>query len=360
MRKYHWKDGIDGLILKQYCFVTGSLSYIKQDRILAETENSAAPSLDEIRALRESLADAIDRTPLIRCVGLEDEIGGDTEVLGKLEFLQRTGTFKARGALGVLSKLDADQISRGITAVSAGNHAIAAAYAARQVGASAKIVMIGSANPSRIEACKAMGGEVVMVDDVHEAFATAEAIQRDEGRFFVHPYEGPEVATGTGTLGLEMHEQCPDFDALVVTIGGGGLIGGIANALKQVRPDCHIVGVEPQGADSMHRSFAAGEATGIPAVQTIADSLGAPFALPYSFALCQKNVDQLCTVSDTEIREAMGLLFHRMKVAVEPACAASTAALLGPLREQLRGQRVLLLFCGSNIDWQTFAEQAVL
>ena len=327
---------------------------------MAETDNMAAPTLEQIRSLRESLGDAINRTPLIRCAGLEDEIGGDTEVLGKLEFLQRTGTFKARGALGVLSSLNAEQVARGITAVSAGNHAIAAAYAARQVGASAKIVMIGSANPSRIAACKAMGGEVVMVDDVHEAFEVAESIQEEEGRFFVHPFEGAGVATGTGTLGLEIHEQCPDFDAIVVTIGGGGLIGGISNALKQLRPDCHIIGVEPEGADSMHRSFAAGAAKDIPAVNTIADSLGAPFALPYSFALCQQNVDELCLVSEQEIRKAMGLLFHRMKIAVEPACAAATAAMLGPLREQLRGKRVVLLFCGSNIDWQTFAEQAVL
>ena len=296
---------------------------------------------------------------MIRCAALEDLLGADTQVFGKLEFLQRTGTFKARGALGVLSKFDAEQIKRGITAVSAGNHAIAAAYAARAVGASAKIVMIGSANPLRVAACKAMGGEVVMVDDVHEAFATAERIQEEEGRIFVHPFEGPDIATGTGTLGLEIVEQCPELDAVVVTIGGGGLIGGVANAIKQLRPECEVIGVEPEGADSMHRSFAAGKPQDIPKVATIADSLGAPFALPYSFALCQQNVDHLCRVSDTAIREAMGWLFTHMKIAVEPACATSTAAILGPLRERLQGKRVVSLFCGSNIDWRTFADQAI-
>ena len=321
-------------------------------------DNKQAPTINEITALRDELGSAIYRTPMLRCAPLEEMIGGETEVFAKLEFLQRTGTFKARGALAVLSRLSAEQISKGITAVSAGNHAIAAAYAARSVGASAKVVMIGSANPCRIEACRAMGGEVVLVDNVHEAFATAEKIQKDEGRFFVHPFEGRDIATGTGTLGLEIHEQCPDFDAVVVTIGGGGLIGGVSNALKQLRPDCEVIGVEPEGADSMHRSFEAGEPRDIEAVGTIADSLGAPFALPFSFGLCQQNVDQLVLVSDEQIRRAMGLLFGAMKMAVEPACAASTAGLLGPLREQLQGKRVVLLFCGSNIDWQTFAEQA--
>jgi threonine dehydratase len=318
-----------------------------------------APSLDGIRALRDSLQSSLYRTPVIRCSELEDLVGGGTQIFGKLEFLQRTGTFKARGALAVLSKLDSVQIGKGITAVSAGNHAIAAAYAARSVGTTAKIVMIGTANPSRVAACREMGADIVMVDDVHAAFAAAEEIQDSEGRQFVHPFEGPDVALGTGTLGLEIHEQCGDFDAVVVTIGGGGLIGGVSNALKLLRPGCEVFGVEPRGADSMHRSFAAGSPQGIESVATIADSLGAPYALPYSFELCRRNVDHLCLVDDIEIRQAMGLLFRRMKIAVEPACAASTAALLGPLRDQLRGRKTVLVFCGSNIDWPTFSSQAI-
>lgn len=331
----------------------------KTGMVFARMNEIEAPSIADITALRDSLADSIYRTPLLRCVELEELLGGNSEVYGKLEFLQRTGTFKARGALAVLAQLDPEQIQKGITAVSAGNHAIAAAYAARSVGTTAKIVMIGTANPSRIEACRAMGAEIVMVDDVHEAFRAAEEIQAEEGRQFVHPFEGPDVARGTGTLGLEIHEQCDAFDAVIVTIGGGGLIGGVANALKQLRPDCEVIGVEPAGADTMHRSFAAGSPQGIDAVQTIADSLGAPFALPYSFALCRRNVDRLCRVDDQAIRRAMGLLFKHMKVAVEPACAASTAALLGPLRKHLRGKKTVLVFCGSNIDWQTFSDQAI-
>lgn len=317
------------------------------------------PDIKEIRALREQLTAETVVTPVMRCAAIEQIIGGDTSVVAKLEFLQRTGTFKARGALATLYALTAAELKRGVTAVSAGNHAIAVAYAARAAGTTAKVVMISSANPSRIASCRSFGAEVVLADDVHEAFATAERIQQEEGRYFVHPFEGPSVALGTGTVGLEICEQVEAFDTLIVPIGGGGLIGGIANAVKQLRPDCQIIGVEPEGADSMHRSLAAGEPCSIDRVTTIADSLGAPFALPYSFELIRKNVDRLALVSDDELRGTMGFLFRAMRLAVEPACGASTAALLGPLRNELRGQRVVLVMCGSNIDWDTFEQQAI-
>jgi len=317
------------------------------------------PSIAAIRHLQEAQADSILRTPVVRCGSLEDRLGGDTQVYAKLEFLQRTGTFKARGALAVLNSLTAAQRELGVTAVSAGNHAIATAFAARTVGASAKVVMIASANPMRIGACRSYGAEVVLAGDVHEAFEVAESIQEEEGRFFVHPFEGADVASGTGVVGLEMCEQYDSFDTLVVPVGGGGLIGGIANAVKQIRPDCDIIGVEPDGADTMHRSFATGEPQAIDKVRTIADSLGAPFAMPYSFGLCRENVDRLVLVDDAQLRQAMGLLFNAMRIAVEPACAASTAALFGPLREQVRDKTVMLVFCGSNIDWATFQSQVI-
>lgn len=317
------------------------------------------PAITEIQALRNLLGDELIRTPLMRCAALEQLLGDGTRVFGKLEFLQRTGTFKARGALAVLRSLSDEQLSRGVTAVSAGNHAIATAYAAKTVGASAKIVMISTANAMRIEACRSFGAELILVDDIHAAFRVAEGIQRDEKRYFVHPFEGSAIAAGTGTLGLEICEQCDNFDAVIVPVGGGGLIAGVANAVRQLRPDCEIFGVEPEGADSMHRSFEAGEPQSIDAVRTIADSLGAPFAMPYSFDLCRQNVDGLVLVSDMQLREAMGLLYLTMKIAVEPACVSATAALLGPLREHLSGKTIVLVFCGSNIDWQTFADQAI-
>ncbi len=320
----------------------------------------ASPSIADIVALRESLAGTIVRTPTVRCAGIEDALDNATIVYGKLEFLQHTGTFKARGALAVVSRLDEKQLAAGITAVSAGNHAIAAAYAAKVAGTHAKVVMIATANPSRVSACRDYGGEVIMAENAHVAFELAESIQRDEGRVLVHPFEGPDVATGTGTVGLEIDQQVDDFDVVLVSIGGGGLIGGIANALKQLRPDCELIGIEADGADSMHRSFASGRPESIDEVRTIADSLGAPFALPFSFGLCRANVDQLVLVTDTQLREAMGFLYKHMQIAVEPACAASTAALLGPLRDQLAGKKVVLVFCGSNIDWATWQDQAIL
>jgi len=318
-----------------------------------------APDIQEIRALAKELSAETVETPVLRCAPLEGLLGDGTEVYAKLEFLQATGTFKARGALATLRSLSPEQLEAGVTAVSAGNHAIATAFAARTMGTTAKVVMIGTANPSRIARCREFGGEVVLVDDAHEAFAVAERIQAEEGRFFVHPFEGPQIALGTGTVGLEICEQVDEFDALIVPIGGGGLIGGVSNAVKQLRPDCEIIGVEPVGADSMHRSRDAGEPKAIEKVTTIADSLGAPFAMPYSFGLCQENVDRLVLVDDEQLRRTMGLLFRAMKIAVEPACAASTAALLGPLRKELKGKRIVLVMCGSNIDWDTFEQQAI-
>ena len=322
--------------------------------------SGAAPTIEAVRALRSSLGDSIWTTPLMRCAGIELELDNDTQIWGKLEFLQRTGTFKARGALANLHALSREQLDRGVTAVSAGNHAIATAFAARELGSTAKVVMTGSANPYRIKACQSYGGEVVVVDDVHEAFEVAGRIEKEEGRYFVHPFEGPAVATGTGTVGLEICDQLEDFDALIVPIGGGGLMAGIANAVRQLRPSVEIIGVEPVGANTMRLSFDAGEPRAIDRVRTIADSLGAPYALPYSFELCRSNVDRLVEVDDLELRKSMGFLFQRMKFAVEPACAASTATLMGPLRDALAGKRVVLVFCGSNIDWDTFAEQVIV
>lgn len=316
------------------------------------------PSLDVIRDARSRLGDRVRATPVWRWQGrrLEELVGADTEVWVKLELFQYAGTFKPRGALLNMLALDADALERGVTGVSAGNHAMALGYAARALGTSAKVVMPENANPARVEGCRAYGAEVVLVADVHAALAETERIAREEGRAFVHPFEGFWTATGTATVGLEWCEQAPDLDAVIVPVGGGGLIAGIATAIKQLRPGCLVFGVEPEGADSMHRSFAAGSPQAIDAVRTIADSLGAPHAREYSFSLCRRFVDELVMIDDGEIRAAMRLLFDELKLAVEPACAAATAALVGPLAERLRGKRVGVLACGSNIDRQTFTD----
>ena len=258
------------------------------------------------------------------------------------------------------SASDAEQLKAGVTAVSAGNHAIATAFAARAVGTTAKVVMIMNASPVRIAACREYGAEVILADDVHAAFDLVEQIREKEGRYFVHPFEGPNVALGTGTVGLEVCEQVGEFAAIVIPIGGGGLCAGISSVVKQINPRCTVIGVEPEGADSMHRSFASGQPEAIDKVATIADSLGAPFAASYSFELCRQNVDELVKISDAEIKDAMGMLFRDLKIAVEPACAASTAAMHGPLNGRFAGEKVVLVLCGSNIDWETYESQAQL
>ena len=317
-----------------------------------------APSLSlaEIRETREMIAPHVVRTPVHDWRGRELEalLAPGTRVNLKLELFQKSGTFKARGALSKMMRLSPDERARGVTAVSAGNHAIATAYAASCLGASAKVVMMGSANPARVAACRALGAEVVTAPDGRTAFEMVEAIAREEGRSFIHPFEGPYTALGTATLGLEWLEQVPDLDAVIIAIGGGGLCGGASAAIKLVKPDCQVFGVEPTGSDTMTRSFALGAPIDHAEVRTIADSLAPPFALPYSYGLCRANVDDLVLVDDDAIRAAMALLFREMKLAVEPAAAAATAALVGPLKERLAGRKVGVLVCGSNIDFDSF------
>jgi threonine dehydratase len=317
--------------------------------------DAIAPTLPEVRAARARLGDLVVETPVWRWQGDEVERATGTQPILKLELFQRSGSFKPRGALCNMLALSPQALARGVTAVSAGNHAMAVGYAARALGTTAKVVMPRSASPARVEGSRAYGAEVVLVDDVHAAFARVKQIEAEEGRTFVHPFEGPLTALGTATLGLELCAQAGPLDAVVVPIGGGGLCAGVASAVKQISPGTRVFGVEPAGADTMHRSFRSGKPEGIDKVQTIADSLGAPHAAPYSFALCRRYVDELVLVDDDQLRAAVRLLFRGAKLAVEPAGAASTAALCGPLREKLSGKRVALIVCGANIDAQGFA-----
>jgi threonine dehydratase len=319
-----------------------------------------APGLSAIERTRERLGALVRETPVWRWQGpeLDAALGPETAVFLKLELFQYAGTFKPRGAINVMMDLPQGALRKGVTAFSAGNHAMAVAYAARVLGTTVKVVMPESANPARVAACRAMGAEVVLVADVHRALEETRRIEAEEGRTIVHPFEGPGVALGTATVGLEFCRQVEGLDAVIVPIGGGGLCAGVSTAVKLLQPRCAVYGVEPEGADTMHRSFAAGRPEAIDAVRTIADSLGAPRAEPYSFALCRAHVDELVRVSDDALCRAMALLLSGMKLAVEPAGAAATAALTGPLRERLRGKRVGLIVCGSNIDLETFRRLA--
>jgi len=311
------------------------------------------PTLDAIATQHFALTPWVLRTPVFERHDFPSLEGMSLNF--KFELLQASGSFKVRGAFTNLLALDGPQRSAGVTCVSAGNHAAAVAYAAMRLGMNAKVVMFGSANPARLALCKQYKAEIVMAGTPAEAFDVVRRIEAEEGRFFVHPFNGYRTVLGTATLGYEWATQTPDLDAIVVPVGGGGLAAGISTALRLANPRVHVYGVEPEGADVMSRSFAANHTVKMGAMHSIADSLMAPYTEQYSYELCRRHVDQIVTITDDEMRSAMLRLFMQLKVAVEPACAAATAALLGPLRDTLQGKRVGVLLCGSNTDPATFA-----
>ena len=319
---------------------------------------AAAPGLAEIEAAAETLKGRIVETPVVALTGdvLSPQLPKGAEVIGKLELFQHAGSFKARGALLNLLDFSDEERKRGATAVSAGNHALAVSWAAAQRNVPAKVVMMKAADPVRVAGCRALGAEVVQCDDVHAAFDEADRIVEEEGRRFVHPFESPLTVLGTATCGRECALQMPDLDIMVVPVGGGGLIAGMARAFKLLQPDCKVIGVEPTGADSLTRSFAAGSPQALEKVDTIADSLGAPRALPYSFAVARTHVDALVRIEDAAMLRTMALVYDALKIALEPAGAAATAAVMGPLRDACAGKRVGVIFCGSTIGEARFAD----
>lgn len=318
---------------------------------------SEAPSLASVRAAAERLAPHVVRTPMHRWTGdtMQRLFGEETEIWLKMELMQVTGSFKPRGALNAAMNIEPAQLARGLTAFSSGNHAAAVAYSARVLGTTAKVVMRASANPARIENCRRLGGEVLFAPDSITAMKMVDDIREREGRTLIHPFDGAHLSTGTATMALELLEQVPQLDCIVMAIGGGGLCSGVGPTIKRFLPDCRVLAVEPEGANSMYRSFISGrpEATG--EASTIADSLAPPFMMPYSFGLCRSCVDEMALVSDEELLEAMTLLYTDLKLAVEPGGAAATAAAIGPFRERLRGKRVAIVICGSNIDIGSFS-----
>lgn len=316
------------------------------------------PTLAAMRSAHDRVAPHTITTPCI--VWHEPSFaaasGVDDPVL-KLEFLQRTGSFKIRGALNNLLTLEDDARAAGVVAVSAGNHAIAVAYAAQVARTTATVVMPRSASPARVAKAERYGARVVLVDHVGMAFEEASRIGRDEGRTFVHPFEGLTTVTGQATLGLELAEQAPALDAVVVAVGGGGLVTGVGSAMRALQPGCRVIGVEPVGAPGLTRSLERGAPEEHVVVDTIADSMGAPRHEPITFALAQQVVDEMVLVDDDALRVGMAWAFEELKLALEPAGAAVLAALLGPLAGTLRGKRVAAVLCGSNVDFGGYARE---
>jgi threonine dehydratase len=313
-----------------------------------------------VRATREKLRPWINSTPVHRWFTLEktDRLHPDTQVWMKLELFQFTNTFKPRGALNVMLNADQLRIKNGIVAATGGNHGIAVAYAANQLGYKARIFIPHTASPLRRQRCVDYGAEVIPCETLGEALDLAAALQAKEDLVFVHPFEGPYTAQGTATIADEWKEQAmSELDAVIISIGGGGLIAGMAAYFKQVWPNIKIYGVEPTGAPTIHAALQTGKPVRLEGICTIADSLSAPEAKPYSFNLIQKYVDDVVLISDDDMRHAMAFLFTEMKLVAEPACAAPVAALLGPLKDPLAGKRVGLLACGSNLDIAIFAKE---
>ena len=313
-------------------------------------------NISHIEKLRMILDRYLVSTPLVRCFELEKRFSRETKILAKLEFLQNTGTFKLRGAYASIMSLDNEQLSNGVIAVSAGNHAIAVAHAAKSYNVKAKVVMPKSSNKYRVSACEELGAEVIFAENSSDAFEKVTLIKERENLSFIHPFEGQNIVNGTATLGYEICNQLPDMNALIIPIGGGGLCSGVSAFVRRVNPKCSIYGVEPIAANTMYRSLKENAPQSIDNIKTMADSLAAPSAMPVSFEYCKTNIDSSHLVSEKEISIAMNILFDEMNLAVEPACAVSTAALLGPLRTEVDGKTIVLILCGSNIDWLTYEQ----
>lgn len=317
----------------------------------------ATLTLEAMRARAKVLAPHVRVTPSVPFSSPRvDPLMGGAKLFLKLEHLQMTGTFKARGALSVALEIPQADRARGITAASAGNHAIAAAWAAHHIGVSAKVVMMATANPFRVARARMLGAEVVIIEGGAQAMAEAERLSVEEGRTYIHPFEGPFTTLGASGVGLEMADQIPDLDAVVVSIGGGGLMSGVATAIKAINPACQVYGVEPEGANSMQQSLAAGHPVALDGIRTLADSLGAPSAMPFSFRVCQQAIDEVVTLNDDMICAGVTLYQEEAKLAVEPAAGAALAAVLGPLRGRLQGKRVGVLVCGANIDAGSYSD----
>ena len=317
----------------------------------------ARPTLADIRTTAGLIAAHVLRTPVMPWLGptVARLLGPPAQVHMKLELFQATGTFKARGAITTALRIAANGTPKGLTAASAGNHAVATAWAAQRLGVPAKVVMVKTANPFRVALAESFGATVIKAEDAVAAFAEVDRIKAAEGFAAVHPFEHPAVACGTGTLGAEFLEQVPGLDAVVVSIGGGGLAGGLSHAIKLIKPSCLVLGVEPKGADAMSRSIAAGHPVKLDRVDTIADSLAPPMALPYAFGLCRANIDEIVTLDDEQICAGLALMQLEAKLAVEPAAGAVAAALFGPYAKRLHGKHVGLIVCGANIDGATYA-----
>ena len=311
---------------------------------------------NNIDRAREVLQGKIVNTPTLELNedDLREILPDNSEVSIQLELFQQTGSFKARGVAIGLETLEEDKKAQGIVTVTGGNHGIATAWGASQYGISAKIIMPKTADPFRIDKCKNLGAEVILAENVDDAFRRLDEIEKEENRFVLHPFNQENMIIGSATCCAEILDQMGDIDILIIPIGGGGLIGGMAHYLDQINSSVELLGVEPVGADSFTKSLEKKSAVRINKVDTIADSLGAPMAMEFSFNIAKKRVSQVERVTDDEIRNAMITMRDRLGFIVEPACATSLAGLQERYKKKCEGKKVGIIACGSNISFDRY------
>jgi threonine dehydratase len=306
-------------------------------------------ALEDVQAAADRIAGLAHRTPLLRSRSLDALVGAPVAL--KAENLQRVGAFKFRGACNAVAAMRPE----GVCSVSSGNHAQALALAAREHGARATILMPADAPASKRAATEGYGAEVIEFDRYTEdREALVGELAAERGLTLVHPYDEPLVMAGQGTVGLELAADLDDLDVVVVPVGGGGLISGVATAIKALAPDARIVGVEPEAGDDTARSLRAGERVTVQVRPTIADGQQVDTPGERTWEVIRALVDDVVTVSDAEIVAAMRLLFERVKVAAEPSGASALAALLAG-RVTLRGGAVAVVISGGNVDAARFA-----
>lgn len=305
------------------------------------------PELPDIRAAHERIALHIHRTPVMTSAHVDRRAGAS--VFCKCENLQKIGAFKVRGATNAVLSLDDEQIARGVATHSSGNHGAALSLAAGIRGAAAYIVMPVTASRVKIEAVEGYGGRIVYCSsDPANRREVLDEVIRDTGAHLVHPFDDYRIIAGQGTAGLELLEQVSDLDLLLVPVGGGGLISGMALATHYVSPSTRVIGVEPKRVDDARRSFLAGRIIPVPGGTSIADGLLTTIG-EKNFDIISRHVDDVVTVEEDEIIEAMRFVWTRMKIVVEPSAAVPVAALLNA-KVKAGGRRVGVLLSGGNVD----------
>jgi threonine dehydratase len=310
-------------------------------------------SLDDVHRARERIGDRLHRTPLLRSATLSDQVGADIRF--KAELFQRTGSFKPRGVLNKLATLTDDEKQRGVISISAGNHAQALAFASGVEGIDALVVMWQTASPMKIAAARGYGATIdTEAPDIPTAFARLEELIESTGRTLVHPYDDPLVMAGQGTVGVEILEDAPAADVVLVPVGGGGLVSGIATAVKGMKPGARVVAVEPERSPALHESLKAGEPVTVEA-KSIADGLNGPYAGANCVRVCTELGVESVLVTEDALREAFRFMYGRMKLACEVAGAATAAALMSGAVEVEPGQTVAAVVSGGNVAPKTAA-----